>query len=181
VPSDFSRLVGAFWEICLLRRSPEDVPASRFLFNGVVSTYCLLGVGINLVGFDFPEACVLSVSMTALLLTTLKALLLIRGNAERLRQSAIALMGASIILFVPALVLRLWFHIIESSNAQSNAAGYVWVGLFVWELFISAHILRHALNTRLLAGFFVSIAYVFLEFRLMSFIHQSFATTPGTG
>lgn len=179
MPADLNRLVTPFWEICLLRRGPQDIPGSRFLLNVVVTSYFVLGVGINLVGFDVAEACVLSIAMTALLLMSLKVLLLIRGFNERFPQTAIALMGASVILFVPAFALRIWFHIIGTSNIQSNVAGYIWVGLFVWELFISAHILRHALNTRLLAGFFVSIIYVFLEFRVMYFIHQSFVTTQG--
>ncbi len=181
MPANLNRLASAFWEICLLRRGPQDLPDSVFLFNFVVTSYCLLGIGINLVGFKFEEACVLSVAMTTLLLLSLKALLLIRGYGHRMRQTATALMGASIILFIPALALRIWFHIIERSEAQSSLAGYAWVGLFVWELFISAHIFRHALNIRLLAGFFVSIAYVFLEFRVMYFIHHSFATGPGSG
>jgi hypothetical protein len=133
----------------------------------------LLGMAINLIGFTLAEACSLSVVMTVLLLLTIRTLLSLRGHAERSLQTVTAIMGTSIILFLPALVLRYWFHVIEKSGTQSNIAGYLWVSLFVWELFISAHILRHALGTRLMVGFFVSIAYVFLEFQVMVFFHRA--------
>ena len=168
-----SKLIQPFWDICRLKRGPQDIPTSRFLFNLVLCAYLLLGIAINLIGFTVAEACALSLVMTVLLLLVIRALLLFRGYAERTLQTSTAIMGTSIVLFLPALALRYWFHMIEKSGTESNIAGYLWVCLFVWELFISAHILRHALGTRLMVGFFVSIAYVFLEFQVMVFFHRA--------
>jgi len=173
VPSDSTRLVAAFWEICLLKRRPQDIPASRFLFNTITCLYVLQSTTINLFAFPFGEAFLLGVLTTALLLVVIRTLLQLRGHAKRMLQAATAMMGASIVLFLPVLALRYWFYIIEASGTRSNLAGYAWVLLFVWELFIFAHILRHALNTRLLIGFFVSIAYVFLEFQAMVALHHA--------
>ncbi|MFT4560384.1 MAG: hypothetical protein ACI9BW_000118 [Gammaproteobacteria bacterium] len=175
VANDIGSLARAFWEICCLKRAPQDLPASRFLFNCTLLSYVVLGTAINLIGFGFAEACSLSLAMTALLLVSIRLLLQIRGYRARLQQTATAMMGASIVLFVPAVVLRYWFHLIELNGSESNLAGYIWVALFVWQLFISANIFKHALGMRLLGGFFISIAYVLLEFRVMFFVHQSFA------
>jgi hypothetical protein len=172
-------LVAAFWEICLLKRRPQDIPASRFLFNVVVGLYVLQSTAINLFAFPFGEAFLLGVVMTMFLLLVIRTLLQFRRYPKRMLQAATAMMGASIVLFLPVLALRYWFHIIEQAGTRSNLAGYVWVFLFVWELFISAHILRHALNTRLLIGFFLSIAYVFLEFQAMFVLHHAFGQSPG--
>ena len=172
--ASIDRLALAFWEICRLRLGPKDLPDSGFLFRCVLTSYVLLGAGINLIGFAAAEAWALSITMTVLLLVTTQALLLIRGYPRRMQQTATAIMGTQIVLFAPALALRYWFHLIERAESQSALAGYFWLGLFVWELFISAHILRHALNTRLLVSFFISVAYVFLEFRVLYFVHYAF-------
>ena len=58
-------------------------------------------------------------------------------------------------------------------RTTSNLAGHCWIALFVWELFIAAHILRHALDMRLIAGFFIAIAYVFFEFQVMYVAHRA--------
>jgi hypothetical protein len=174
ITNDLGRLARAFWEICLLKRSPQDLPASQFLLSCTLLTYIVLGIAINLIGFGLAEACTLSVAMTTLLLISIRLLLQIRGYAARLSQTATAMMGASIVLFLPAVALRYWFHLIELNGSGSNLPGYMWVALFVWQLFISANIFKHALGMRLLGGFLISIAYVLLEFRVMFFVHKSF-------
>ena len=174
IANDIGCLARAFWEICLLKRAPQDLPASQFLLGCTLLSYVFLGIAINLIGFGFAEACTLSVAMTALLLISIRLLLRIRGYDARLQQTATAMMGTSIVLFVPAVILRYWFHLIELNGSESNLAGYIWVALFVWQLFISANIFRHTLGMRLFGGFIVSIAYALLEFRVMFFVHQSF-------
>ena len=173
VSSAVAKLITPFWDICRLKRAPQDIPESRFLFNIVLCAYLLLGTTINLIGFPIAEACMLSLLMTALLLLVIRTLLQLRGYTGRMLQTATAIMGTSIVLFLPALSLRYWFYVIEKSGTESNLAGYIWVCLFVWERFILAHILRHALGTRLLVGFFISIAYVFLEFQVVVIFHRA--------
>ncbi|MDP6182681.1 MAG: hypothetical protein QF609_02580 [Gammaproteobacteria bacterium] len=170
-----SSLAGAFWELCLLKRRPQDIPFSPFLFKVVVCGYFLRCTAINLVGFPFAEAILLGAVMTVLLLAVFEVLLLIRGYRKRMLQTVTAMMGTKLVLFPAAFALRYWFHIIEQSGTRSDLAGYLWVLLFVWGLFIAAHILRHALNARLIVGFFIAIAYLFLEFRVMFIVHHEFA------
>ncbi len=171
--STAAKLILPFWEICRFKRPPQDIPASPFLFKLVLCIHVLAGTIINVVGFSIVEACLLSLLMTALLLLAIRILLLMRGHAERILQTGTAFMGASIVLFLPALALRYWFYVIEKSGTESNIAGYVWVCLFVWERFIAAHILRHALDTKLMVGFLLSIAYVFLEFQVVVIFHNA--------
>lgn len=168
-----AKLIVPFWDICRLKRLPQDIPASQFLFNLVLCIHLLLGTIINLVGFPIMEACLLSLLMTTLLLLVIRTLLLMRGHGERMLQTATAFMGTAIVLFLPALALRYWFYVIEKSGTASNLAGYLWVCLFVWERFIAAHILRHALGIKLMAGFLISIAYVFLEFQVVVTFHRA--------
>lgn len=167
------KLIAPFWDICRFKRPPQDIPASRFLFNLVLCLQVLAGTIVNLVGFSITEACLLSLLMTTLLLLAIRTLLLVRGHAGRLLQTATAFMGASIVLFPPALGLRYWFYVIEKSGTESNLAGYAWICLFFWECFIAAHILRHALGIKLMAGFLISLAYVFLEFQVVIIFHNA--------
>ena len=170
------RLVNAFWQICLLRRAPQDLPASQFLLRLITVVFVLRGAAINAFSFDVGEAIALNVIMTVVLFAALGFLLALRGFGPRFSQTATAMMGTTIVLFPAALALRYWFHVIEHSGTTSNLAGHCWVVLFVWELFIAAHILRHALEMRLIAGFFIAIAYVLLEFQVMYVAHR--ALTP---
>ena len=163
----------AFWDVCLLRRRPQDLPNSGFLLNTVVALYFALGLLLNLFGLSFVEAVVLSAAMTGLLIVTIHTLLMLRGHRERARQTITALMGAAIVLFLPALALRYWFYVIETAGTQSRLAAYVWIFLFVWESFIAAHVLRHALNLRLIFAYFIAIAYILLEFQVLIALHTA--------
>lgn len=168
-------LIKPFWDICRLKRMPQDIPASRFLFNVVLCTYLLLATVFNMVGSTIAEACLFSLLMTTLLLVFIRILLLMRHYDGRMLQTATALMGASIVLFPPRFALRYWFYIIENSGTESNLAGYLWICLFIWERFISAHILRHALNIRFMFGFLISVGYVFFEYQIIIIFHRAVA------
>tara|TARA_B100001123_G_scaffold438827_2_gene574442 strand:- start:857 stop:1396 length:540 start_codon:yes stop_codon:yes gene_type:complete len=166
-------LIKPFWDICKLKRMPQDIPESRFLFNVVLCTYLLLSTVFNLIGSTITEACLFSLLMTTLLLVFIRILLLTRQYDRRMLQTATALMGTSIVLFPASFALRYWFYVIENSGTESNLAGYLWICLFIWERFISAHILRHALDIRFIFGFLISVGYVCFEYQVIVVFHRA--------
>ena len=46
------------------------------------------------------------------------------------------------------------------------------VVIFLWNLFVMAHILRHALDTRFIIGFFISFGYAVFLIQLVVFIDR---------
>lgn len=165
-------LANAFWGICLLRVRPQDLPASRVLFNLTLSCYIAANILINLLGLAPGEAVVLGVAVSLLVLLITKTILQIKGVAERFAQTATAMLGTGVLLSIPAFALRYWFYVLEQTKTKSDLAGIIWILFFIWNLFIMAHILRHALDIRLLKGFLISAGYVVIIFQITIALHR---------
>jgi hypothetical protein len=46
----------------------------------------------------------------------------------------------------------------------------LWLAVFGWNLLIMAHILRHAINSNLVIGFMLAVAFVFIDIQLINHI-----------
>jgi len=155
-----------FIEICLLRRAPQDLPASPVLLGIAVTAH--LGLGILVTALHYPFLTAIGVSLTRTLLLALLAFVLLsaRGLGQRFTQTftAFAGTGAALELIVFPLVA-----LMEGADpgGVSAAAGVLltipWLALLVWSWVVSGHILRHALSVHLTAGIGISMAFFWLS------------------
>ena len=163
------RLVQAFWQICLLRMAPQDLPASSFLLVFSLAAHYLLGVMLYAVSAPLQQALLASAIGTGLLVIFAQSLLMLRGYATRSSQTLTALAGTDVVLGMIALPLTL---IIQYGNELALIA-LLWFGLVIWSVVITAHILRHALSLPMAAGVALSIAYLFVTVAVMESIFPS--------
>ena len=139
--------------ICLLRASPQDLPASRAGMLGALVAYAAAGVLGVLDVLTFENA-ILAAAVDTLLLTVVTHLVLPWRRLEnRLTQTLTALAGCGAFLSLLA-----W-----------GAAGlvrevfqpeWVWAVFLVWYTLVFGHILRHALSISLAAGVAASLFYL---------------------
>jgi hypothetical protein len=139
--------------ICLLRASPQDLPASRAGMLGALVAYAAAGVLGVLDVLTFENA-ILAAALDTLLLTAVTHLVLQwRRLDNRLTQTLTALAGCGALLSLLA-----W-----------GAAGlvrevfqpeWVWAVFLVWYTLVFGHILRHALSISLAAGVAASLFYL---------------------
>lgn len=161
------RLLQRFFEICLLRAGPQDLPASRFLLGLGLLAYCAVGVVMSVQNLDVPRAILLVALDTALLAVLLFALLWTRAALERYLQTLTALLGTGAILQLAALPILSWQQ--EGLGDETISAALMIASLLLWlwllwDLFVIGHILRHTLSARLPIGVLLGLAYLFISY-----------------
>ena len=163
--------------MCLLRLRPQDIPASPALLATTLAVYLSANVAVSLIRSTLVEALILVSIDTLLGVAFIFVALHLRHYPERLTQTLTALLGTGVVMSIPAYALHRWFSLLQARDLESELAVNLWVLLFVWNLLVMAHILRHALNTRFIFGFFITVGYVLVLFRFMGVIQSLFGQT----
>jgi len=162
------RLITIWFDICLLHAGPQDLPASRNLLGLTLAAYVLVSFLISassatpLVGLQIAV-------LDLLLLAGFAALTLyLLNKLPRLGQTLSALAGTGALLGLIALpVVRAVLQVPQDAQA-SPVMLLSWFALLLWSLLVTAHIMRHAMSSSLIAGAGVSILYVLVSYAVIS-------------
>ena len=162
-------LIRFFVELCLLRRAPQDLPASPLLFR--LAFAADLGAGL-LVGLmsrqPFLTDLIQSLTEIALQLGVLYGALRLTGHPGRFLQAATALLGASVLVGIVVLAP------LSLNPGDSGASGTAAFGSFVlllvvvWNLVITGHIIRHTFGIGLGAGIAAALGFELIAITLIS-------------
>lgn len=157
-------LFKAFIDICLFRKGPQDLPASRFLLGlalilNVLASLILAGLDV-----DLSRALLQSLTAPAVLTLFLFGLLVLFRRAGRFKQTLTAAIGCDALitlLAIPLVLVSLAFP------ATRTFAGLLIFALMLWGIAVTGHIVRQALETPYLAGLVLALAYTALSYRIM--------------
>lgn len=162
-----------FVDICLFKKGPQDVPASRFLLVLALIAYAVVGELLLGVEADWWVASQQVVVEAALLLGYTAAVLYFTGRSARYLQTATALLATDAVISTPgALVLYWWL-----AHPAVRAFQMVLFALMIWHIAVVGHILRHALSRPLSNGILLSILYVVLSYQVMNALFATSAPT----
>ena len=160
-------LVHYFIELCLLRKGPQDLPASTTLLQVLLLVY--LGVGV-LVGAATGQGLGVALLQTlvdlAFLLGLLYAGLRLVGRLPRLVQAASALVGSGALLSLLVLV-PLGMASGGDESEMTGFAALLFLALLAWSILVTGHILRHTLDLPLVQGALIAVAYNLLAYSLL--------------
>jgi len=161
-------LVRLFLDICLLKRGPQDIPASPFLFQGMLVTYFAANLILNVIsGIDLIPALMSSAAELLLLLLSIWVVLSLAKYRSRFTQTAIAMMGTLLIFSVISVLLYVWLeHAVTEAEKQGLLVSSV--VLWIWTISVGGHIFRHALNTVFFVGFLVSFVNMSILIEILS-------------
>ena len=148
----------AYVSMCLLRLRPQDMPASSALLLVSAIACTATSFLLNAIDLALPEALLLAVTGTLVVVAVVIGMLALIQRLDRASQTLSALFGTSVVLFVPAWPLLSWMSELRAAGQRSDVAETLWLLLFVWSLFVMAHIFRNALSTRQIGGFFAALA-----------------------
>jgi len=164
------RWLHLLWDICRLRRGPQDLPYSPQLLLIV----CAFGLGLQLaiarvlgVEQDTLGAGVLSLAFN---LGALYLLLSLRGMRNRFIQAALALLCCALLFTLLSLPIALLAGDRPLNPEQISPLqlllGLVSLPLLIWKLMVDAHILRHSLDVPFLAGIVIALLWLIAELTL---------------
>ncbi|MEM7540287.1 MAG: hypothetical protein AAF384_01750 [Pseudomonadota bacterium] len=168
-------LTKAFWEVCIFRRGPQDIPASGALF--ALSMLCYLGAttGINLKIFPPATAMLLAGTEIGTLSLITALLLSVLRYRPRIVQTITAILGCGTLISLPVFAL---FALGSPVGGELKAPELLArIMIFFWNVLLIAHIMRHALSTRFATGFAVAVIYVVIMGATISWI-EIFARPP---
>ena len=153
------KLFNYFIDICLLRRAPQDLPASTPLF--VISITLSVIVGAIGVADIIKGISALAASMldAVIALVMLRLVLVIQNHSARFLQTATALFGSSLVLGLIALPLQLVVGDAGNESAMAPLVSMAYLVLLIWVQVVIGHILRHALNISLPLGIGLALTY----------------------
>ena len=139
--------------ICLLRASPQDLPASRAGMLAALLAYAAAGV-LGVLDVVTLENAILAAAVDTLLLVAVTHLVLQWRRLEnRLTQTLTALAGCGALLSLLA-----WGA--AGLAREAFEPEWVWAAFLVWYTLVFGHILRHALSITLAAGVAASLCYL---------------------
>jgi hypothetical protein len=154
-----------FVELALLRRGPQDLPASSALLVLLAGLNVLVGAanGIELFGGVRPAfgANLLDLMLSMLMLY---ALLQFKGHLARWQQTATAFFGLGVL----AGLIMLFIRSPADSMGITGLAMLLDLILAIWLHVGLGNVLRHALGIPLMAGVIIVLSYTVLAFNLIA-------------
>jgi hypothetical protein len=149
-----------FWQLCLLRESPEKLPASPFVVRLVLVVY--LSIALIAVTLNQPRQTLPAIIGTVIVGLIFQAvfiwsLLVFKRVTHRFTAALASLLGANTLMLL--ILMPVNFTLINTEGGALNllASFISWVCL-AWWLVIAGSIYRYAINISLIQG--AAIAFV---------------------
>lgn len=162
------QLIRAWFDICLLRRAPQELPASNYLLGLALCCYAAVSLLVSTQSYEFPRALLLAGVDLGLLVGFVWLLLYLQGKVARFNQTLSAMAGTGSIMGLVALPLLVMASPETVSGPVPASLVSVWLLLLLWNLFVMAHIIRHALSTTFLVGVGFSILYAVISMQVIT-------------
>ncbi|MCK7582970.1 MAG: hypothetical protein MZV65_50355 [Chromatiales bacterium] len=139
-------LIKFFVELCLLRRPPQDLPASEMLLGLVLAADLVVGLLVGITaGLSWLTSLLQGVAEVLLTMTALYVALTQLKLRARFLQSATALLGSGAVLGLVAIPPLSLNPTGSQENDLAALGAFMLLGLVIWGLLVTAHILETCL------------------------------------
>jgi hypothetical protein len=155
-------LLSLIFAICIFKKGPQDIPASKALIQLLIPLYAIISFLILIINTSLLLT-ILQVMVEIVLILGLSwAILLIDNKSARYQQTACALMATD------ALISFIALPSMATITAQGGGlASLSILLLMVWHWAVSGHIFSHALGRPFLFGLAVSFMYILTSYQIM--------------
>jgi drug/metabolite transporter (DMT)-like permease len=168
--ADATTLFRAFFQICLLRFSPGQLPRSYELLTVSLIAYTLVNFLLALFTAPLFDAVLASLLESALVALITVGILSLNRHYGRWVETLMALAGTGFILGMFALPLIYGGTMLQDNGLLQAFMLLVYIFLVVWNILIMAHILRHAIDTTFGFGIVFALAYIFITSAVIVFL-----------
>lgn len=168
------------FEMCQLRRGPDDMPHSKTLFAVLVGASMLLDVVIGAFSGGVSDSLSRSLVSTGLVLVLCWIALALRHLGSRYLQTASALVACSVVFSLLILPLAWLSGPVPAPPAELTSLqtllGGVMLAIVAWNLVVNAHIVRRALDAPFALGLALVLAWFVADLALERAL---FGAVPG--
>jgi len=158
-------LLTLFFDICLFKKGPQDVPVSKWLLFLLIPIYAGISFLILILTSDVINAILQIIVEITFVLVSAKVVLFVANKSDRYQQTANALIATdSIISFAAIPVMA---TLINQGSANSYTAITL---LMLWHWAVSGHIFSQALEKHFSIGLGIALLYILLAYQLMALL-----------
>lgn len=151
-----------FFDIGMLRKGPQDVPAAPWLLKLLVPVYFAINVLVLLIDGNWSSALPQTLLDFLLLTGFTWPLLYFSGRRARFPQTLGALLGTDCLISLCAIPA------LASLSTEPTQLGYIaMLMLMIWHWLVTGHILRHALDKSLAFGLGLAFLFVLISSQVM--------------
>ena len=161
-------LVKTWLDLCLFRAVPQDLPAAGFFLGLSLGCYSLVSLLVASPSLGVMDAAGLALVDTGMLAVFVVMLLYLQSKTERINQTLSALAGSGSLMGLFALPLVLLVDPGQPAEQVPALLGGVWLSLLIWNLFVMAHIMRHALSTSFAIGLGAAVLYALVSMQIVA-------------
>lgn len=155
-------LFSLIFGICIFKKGPQDIPASRLLIQLLIPVYAVISFLILILNTDWFTAMLQVFVEIVLGLGLCWAILLIGNRSTRYQQTVCALIATD--AFISFLALPSMTTLV----VQSGGIAFTFIVLLmIWHWLVSGHIFSHALNQPIFFGLGVSFMYLLTSYQIM--------------
>ena len=167
-----TRIALYFWQLCLLRQTPAQIPSSGLVTTLIAVTY--LAIALAAVSMTRPGQPFTAVAGTVMIGVVLQALvtwllLLFKSFPARFLQTWAALLGANAVMLIVLVPFNFIILNTDNRTLMIFADSATWV-CFGWWLAIAGHIYHKAVNISIIQGsviaFLVELLSVIIAYNL---------------
>lgn len=167
------KLLSLYFDICLLRAGPQDLPASKAWLGVVLSAHAVVGVILGLLSYSFVNAVFYALASTLIVVALTRMVLLLRNFGGRFTQTVCALAGTDVLLGLIAWPVTAWLHGVDAAAGDLGGPLAAWLLLVAWSLAVTAHILRHALSVHYGIGLAVALGYFVVSYSILATLFET--------
>lgn len=144
------------------------MPASWFLFGVTAAAYMVVGVIDMSAELGWPNTFAATVVDMALISGLVYVILWVKLITPRWQQTVTAFYGTGALLGILMMPLVFLYHAAGPNTAAAMLPSLLLLAVLMWQLFILAGILRHALEVPLIMGGVLAGLYLFINLRLLN-------------
>ncbi len=151
-------LLKLFWELCIFRKAPQDIPYSHDLLFILVILRIITDTLLNMLYRPLWEAIFIALSIVFIIYIFTYILLFLLNYSNRFIQTYTALIGTDIlisIVFLFPLILLSKLDILTDISNFSLFAG-------LWSIAVTGHIFRYAFSISIFTGIVLALCYVLI-------------------
>lgn len=165
-----STISKAFFDICLLRKGPQDLPKSTVLLVLCLFMYTVIHVLLTLQSRSLVDALMVSFVDVGFLLLVTSLILKQHQHLDRWHQTMTALFGTGVILGIFIFPLILGGIMNQPEAWIRQIIVLLFLIMIVWNVAVLAHIVRHAISTSMGIAIMIAILYIWMSTLLITMI-----------
>ncbi len=155
-----TKIIHFFWQICIFKKGPEQVPTAPVFAGMVLIAYLLVSVAASLfepaLEGNILKAVLVILVSTAVQLSIFAILLLYKNVFARVKETFLALLGSDTLLTLVGIVILAAHDFfdgnLESGGSAIQVSRFALTAIVVWSLAVTGFILHKATNTGIFLG-----------------------------